>query len=588
MTSRLFLLCLIASMTVANSPHPPKLTVVMVIDQLAYNYIRVLRPFLQNGIKMLLEGGTSYTNAFFPHANPGTAVGHTCLSTGTYARDHGIVANSWYAPDGKTEVNCDDDPSEQAAVYQQSEISQSQGKSAINIKVDGVSDQFMRVSQPDKPHHAFSISYKSRAAIATAGKLGKAIWFDEEDFRFTTSKAYFGSFPEWLEQFNMQYTSKHRSHTPWLPRYELPGPAYAMHDPQTYNCCKREKSPMNTPNNIGIHTAARSMHQKKKKHDFLLTPLANQLIFDLARVCISEHIEKNKSDRLLLWICPSSLDRLGHEFGPDSLEVIDMIYHLDKQIGDFIAQVHTQVGIDNSLFIFTADHGVSPFSALMHARGYVNTSEVDLRKLAEGINQQVKREFGITDVITGYNIPSFFFDAHKFRQQDEPTRKKIIRATIELLMMAPSIKKAWSYDKLERSQFMCDEISERFKRQLFPGRSGDIIVQTWPYSTLKDKANRGTHNTPYDHDTHVPLIIYHPGVFPVKEISQRTPMLQFAPTLAHLLDVQRPSASTANILPGIVNARARINSSDAEMPLDSVRGQENHAEALPAPYCLHG
>ncbi len=67
----------------------PKLAVIIVIDQFAYDYIPKLSPFLQGGIKKLLNNGIVYNFATYPHAAPGTAVGHAGLATGSYAKDHG-------------------------------------------------------------------------------------------------------------------------------------------------------------------------------------------------------------------------------------------------------------------------------------------------------------------------------------------------------------------------------------------------------------------------------------------------------------------------------------------------------------------
>src|SRR5258708_36943605 len=75
---------------------PPRLAVVLVIDQFAYHYINKLYPQLKYGLRYLLDNGVVYTNAFMPHAQAGTATGHAGLNTGMCHKDHGFVPNAWY------------------------------------------------------------------------------------------------------------------------------------------------------------------------------------------------------------------------------------------------------------------------------------------------------------------------------------------------------------------------------------------------------------------------------------------------------------------------------------------------------------
>src|SRR5579863_4613994 len=144
---------------------PPRLTVVLVVDQFAHHYMNKLMPRLKHGLRYLTENGVVYTNAHMPHGQPGTATGHAGLNTGTCAKDHGFVSNSWYE-NGK-KVACDDDFSVNARVIAP-KGTYDFGKSAQRLKVDGLSDQCVLQSEPRSPFVSYSISGKSRSAIATA------------------------------------------------------------------------------------------------------------------------------------------------------------------------------------------------------------------------------------------------------------------------------------------------------------------------------------------------------------------------------------------------------------------------------------
>jgi predicted AlkP superfamily pyrophosphatase or phosphodiesterase len=101
---------------ITHATHAPRLTVILVIDQLPYHIVEQLRPNLSGGLKYLLRHGINYSHAYMPHALPATATGHAALNTGTFAKDHGIVANAWYDAQGN-KIAADDDFSENAYVF---------------------------------------------------------------------------------------------------------------------------------------------------------------------------------------------------------------------------------------------------------------------------------------------------------------------------------------------------------------------------------------------------------------------------------------------------------------------------------------
>ena len=190
---RLLITTLLSLYVSVSTAQPPQLTIVIVIDQCAYRNLDKVRPFLRGGLRFLCDEGIFYTHIYVPYAWPATGPGHTTLNTGTLPKTHGIINNAWMNENGQR-VNCDDDDSQQAAVLGLHGV-QSYGKSPHNIMVDGLSDQLVLQDQQHKNYQVWSISLKSRSAITTANKLGKAIWFDTTTGSFTSSKAYFNKLP---------------------------------------------------------------------------------------------------------------------------------------------------------------------------------------------------------------------------------------------------------------------------------------------------------------------------------------------------------------------------------------------------------
>ena len=87
--------------------------------------------------------------------------------------------------------------------------------------------------------------------------------------------------------------------------------------------------------------------------------------------------------------------------------------------------------------------------------------------------------------------------------------------------------------------------------QVFPGRSGQIIVQTYPDNVITKHARGTSHKTPYENDTHVPLILYQPGKFEYKKIRKKVWTLQLPNTISKILNIPKLPASTFEVLPGI-------------------------------------
>jgi arylsulfatase A-like enzyme len=81
-------------------------------------------------------------------------------------------------------------------------------------------------------------------------------------------------------------------------------------------------------------------------------------------------------------------------------------------------------------------------------------------------------------------------------------------------------------------------------------RSGDVVFVIQPYWLVASAAYRTgtTHGTPHDYDTHVPLVVYGPGVKPGVRTEQVTP-LATVPILAKALGIAPPDGVKAPVPP---------------------------------------
>lgn len=531
--------------TLQSFPQTPRISIVVVVDQFAYHYLYKLKPYFKDGLKFLFDNGIVYENAHYPHATPETGPGHTTLSTGTFPKDHGIIANSWFDATGK-EIECDDADPKEAAVFSTGNNVHPYGKSAANIMVDGLSNQFVLHSEPNAPFLSFSVSIKSRAAIGTAGSLGKAIWFDKETGLFTSSKAYFNQLPDWLVNFNNTYKTNCATMVTWNLAYPRNSKAYDFNQIENYKYASVKES------SAGKKMPIQCCHDIKNPYFAIYeSPAGNQLTFDLAKACLESQAKKN--NHVLLWVCLSPLDLVGHKYGPDSLECIDIIYHLDKQLKKFIQYAQHTFGKSNVLFALTADHGILPLQGILREQGVGTAFKISENEIVKAMNKFILDNYQLDGLVTAFAAPGFYFNPQQRATLDPATLAKIQQDLKDFLMTQRGIKNVWTYRELDTYAIdpKKQELEFYFKNQRYPGRSGDLIVQLQPYTLLTHYVGGTSHESPYNYDTHVPLVMYQKGAYEHKKVTQKVYITQFANTMAQILHIPKPSASTAELLPGI-------------------------------------
>src|SRR5439155_13349213 len=77
----------------------------------------------------------------------------------------------------------------------------------------------------------------------------------------------------------------------------------------------------------------------------------------------------NSSGTDFLAIGYSSVDIVGHAFGPRSREIQDILVRLDKDLGNLFAHLDSKVGRGNYVVALSADHGVVPIPEDMQTTG---------------------------------------------------------------------------------------------------------------------------------------------------------------------------------------------------------------------------
>src|SRR6478736_2720573 len=186
---------------------PPRLTVVISIDQMRADYLERFRPYFgEAGFKRLTDGGAWYKDCHYLHAVTKTAPGHATILSGVHANVHGIVANEWL--DRRTFIsgnNVEDVAAPLVGLlprldrYANATFAAKAGRSPRNFLGITVGDRLK--AKYGAATKVFGVADKDRAAILMSGPKADGAYWTEEGL-FVTSTYYRRELPAWLERFN--------------------------------------------------------------------------------------------------------------------------------------------------------------------------------------------------------------------------------------------------------------------------------------------------------------------------------------------------------------------------------------------------
>ena len=167
----------------AQNAAPPKLVVILVVDQMRADYLTWYAANYSAGLARLVREGAWFTEAAYPYLNTITCAGHSTIGTGSFPYRHGMILNNWYDPKTGKSPYCTDDGAETEISY--NGLSSVHGDSAKLLMEPAIGEQIMK-----KGGRSVALSFKPRSAITLTGHKSTAVvWFDERG-GWTTSTAF--------------------------------------------------------------------------------------------------------------------------------------------------------------------------------------------------------------------------------------------------------------------------------------------------------------------------------------------------------------------------------------------------------------
>jgi predicted AlkP superfamily pyrophosphatase or phosphodiesterase len=532
-TALIFLFLLSLSYNSLFAQKQPKIIVGIVVDQMCYDYLyRFKHHFCPGGFNRFINKGLNCRNTLYNYVPTYTGPGHASIYTGTTPSNHGIVGNEWYQSQTKTTVNCVSDNTVQTI----GSTSLEGQASPRNLRTYTITDQ-LKMSSPESK--VISISIKDRSAILPGGHLSDgSYWYDYSSGKFITSTYFKTELPKWLQNFN---ESKNASK--YLAKWDLlyPKTNYTSADVSPYEVILGGKTSATFPYDFKeMSKIANNGNQL-----FTISPFANELLTDLAMEAMSREQLGLDTKTDMLCISYSTPDIAGHAFGPYSLEMEDMYARLDRQIEKLLSHLDSRYGKDGYVVFLTADHAVVPVPQMLVDRkmpgGYLFLNE-----RMTNLRSELMKKFG-ADLIEAEENQNIYLN--QYRMDSLQLNKQVICNFIaDQVRKWPEVKLAITQTSLISGMENLDEWGQMIQKGFDIERSGDVIFMLQPGYLTKSidepKAHTGTsHGSAFNYDTHVPLLWYGVNI-PAGNSYRPIQIIDIAPTLIHLLNLQRTGAMT--------------------------------------------
>lgn len=515
----------------------PKLVVGIVVDQMRWDFLyRYYERYGMGGFKRLLNEGFSCENVNINYIPSFTAVGHSVIYTGSVPAFSGIVGNDFIIQATGKSMYCTQDTTVQTV----GSSSTSGLMSPRNLLVTTVTDELKLAT--NFRSKVVGISLKDRGGILPAGHVADAAyWFDDVTGNWITSTYYMKDLPDWVKRFNAaRYAEKYLKQD-WNTLYPISTYVQSFPDNNSYEGKFAQAEVPTLP----VKT---SEMFSKNLGVIRNTPYGNSITLDMAKEALDREQLGKHTVTDFLAISLSSTDYIGHQFGPNSVEVEDTYLRLDRDLAAFFIYLDKQIGKGNYTVFLTADHGAAHNPQLLMDKN-IPAGFLDGKQALKDLNTLLETKYGVPSLVLSFinyqvNLNNILISKNNLKEDE------IIVDCIRFLKTWPGISYVINM-KDAQATTMPDVLRQRIENGYHSERCGAIEIVTKP-GWYQWYGNTGTtHGSPYPYDTHIPLLFMGWGVNQGKSNKQHY-MTDITPTISALLRIQAPSGSVGKVITDVL------------------------------------
>ena len=522
---------LLPSLGQEQSAAQPKLILVLSIDQMRFDYLTRFSDLFKGGFRTLLEQAAVFSNANFRHAITATGPGHSVILSGRHPSHSGIVADAWYDPLLKKTINVVEDP------VQSPLGGEGRRASPVNFLGFTVGDVLKEKSPESR---VVAVAFKDRSAILMAGHRGDAAyWFEASGGNFITSTYYMNKAPAWLEEWNSQRLADRYAGQRWTRLLEEENLYERYAGPDAIEG-EWDRKDIVFPHSIRGTPPERGFYD-----DLGRTPFADELTLSVALEAMRAHQLGLDASTDILAIGFSATDIVGHTYGPESQEVMDQLLRLDLILQNLFQEIEAGVGLDNTLVVLTADHGVLPLVETLQAKG-IEARRAHPQVLEAAVEQALENQYPGVENLIADSSRDIYLD-EEVLQRHRLKRTEVETTIIDALLSTGLVEAVYTHSQLLSNEPSSDPYRELFRNSFFQPRSPHLMVLVKKYLYLESYPGGTGHGTPYDYDRHVPILFMGRGIEPGSYPDPCGPE-DIAPTLAILLGLDYPRENDSRLL----------------------------------------
>jgi arylsulfatase A-like enzyme len=524
----------------AQDDMPARLVVVLSVDQLRGDYLERFRPhFGDGGFERLLTQGAVFTQAVYEHAVTKTCPGHAVVLTGAHAADNGVISNEWWNPaTGRVEYCAFDAAAPLIGM-------EGEGRSPRRLRVPTLGDV---LKLADSRTRVISVAGKDRSAIMLGGHLADGVWW-AKDTLFVTSRYYADTLPDWIRRFNAARAFTRYFGSAW-DRLLAPSAYATLGIDEAQG--ERDKAGMGLafPHIIGAGGPRPGPHFIEALE---YSPFHDDIVLEFA-------LEAMRAEKLGLDEAPdilavglSATDRVGHAFGPDSHEMLDMMIRTDRLLARLFDVLEQEIGLDHVLVVLTSDHGVAPLpETVQQHRAGTAATRISADSIESLVDRALVKRFGGSGWVSNADAPYIYLN-HATAQGRGVDADEAARHARDVLRQQPWIHTALTHTEVtgQRAAGSRTPLALSFD----PRRSGDVMFAQAPWTVIQGDADGTTHGSQWLYDRHVPLIFMGAGIRPGTHTGYAS-VADIASTLAEVLRIPPPPAASGRVLSEALIPRA--------------------------------
>lgn len=516
-----------------------RFVLMVVIDQLRADIVtRLEHRFGREGFRYLIDNGVWYKNARYEHVTTLTAVGHATLFTGATPAEHGIVGNYWIDRQSGEVIKTMKGPDPQ----------EPSRKIMGPMQLIGTTIGDELALAFDRQSRVFSVSFKDRGAILPGGHLGKAFWYNYKTGEFQTGEYYYKNDPPWLTAWNKQKKVDQYKNRSWKLLQEKSAYIFGKSDNRPEE--KRYNEPPEFNRTAVFPHSLEKYKNQEYYNQLCFTPFGDVLTVDFACYVLKEEKLGQGAFTDMLTVSLSVTDLIGHAYGPCSLEYEDNVLHVDAALEKLFRFVDETVGLNRTLIVVTADHGVDLIPEYRERLGMF-AGRIDPGDFVKVINRALKNKFNLKkdkNFVMGFRNPSIYLDMEAVRTLKSDI-KEVEAIAAEAVMGIPGIAFAITRTDMLKGNLVDTPILGKLKTVFHPERSGNILILQKPFWFLYHvhDEDAAMHGAPYSYDSHVPLFFVGPGIGP-RMVYRLVRPRDIAVTIALKLGIGAPSGSSGTPL----------------------------------------